>query len=79
MAPVQFWRGATLKSDDHCGARVMPVYVYTTFDDPLTKIGDTDANGINDAGQIVGSYTDKDGRTHGYIFDAKHWDHFLHC
>ena len=48
----------------------MPVYVYTTFDDPLTKIGDTDANGINDAGQIVGSYTDKDGRTHGYIFDA---------
>src|SRR5262249_25926221 len=42
----------------HRGARAMTVYNYTTLDDPLTE-GDlgTQATGINDAGQIVGTYT----------------------
>ncbi len=35
----------------------MPVYTYTTLDDPLatTTLG-TEAFGINDSGQIVGRY-----------------------
>ena len=48
----------------------MPVYTYTAFDGPSTSVGDIDVRGINDTDQIVGSYIDKDGRTHGYIFDA---------
>jgi probable HAF family extracellular repeat protein len=48
----------------------MPVYTYTTFDVPSGNIGDTFAQGINDTDQIVGWYIDKDGRTHGYIFDS---------
>ena len=37
----------------------MPVYTYTTFDDPLASGGDgTHAAGINDTGQIVGTYDD---------------------
>ena len=48
----------------------MTVYASTIFDGPSTHVGDIDARGINDLDQIVGSYTDKDGRTHGYIFDS---------
>src|SRR6266481_5237148 len=48
----------------------MTVYTYTAFNGPSTNIGDTFAQGINDTDQIVGWYIDKDGRTHGYIFDA---------
>jgi hypothetical protein len=46
------------------GACVMPVYTYTTLDDPLASAF-TSANGINDIGQIVGSYGDATGGTHG--------------
>jgi len=42
----------------------MPVYNYTTLDDPLA--GGTEAWGINDIGQIVGEYVDGSGKTHGY-------------
>jgi probable HAF family extracellular repeat protein len=36
----------------------MPIYTYTTLNDPLAgPTGGTGAYGINDAGQIVGSYT----------------------
>ena len=35
----------------------MPIYNYTTLDDPLGTNG-TIARGINDAGQIVGYYLD---------------------
>jgi hypothetical protein len=48
----------------------MTVYTSTTFDGPSTHVGDIEARGINDTDQIVGSYRDKDGRNHGYIFDA---------
>jgi probable HAF family extracellular repeat protein len=48
----------------------MTVYTSTTFDGPSTHVGDIDARGINDTDQLVGSYRDKDGRNHGYIFDA---------
>jgi probable HAF family extracellular repeat protein len=48
----------------------MTVYTSTTFDGPSTSIGGIEARGINDTDQIVGSYADKDGRYHGYIFDA---------
>src|SRR5262249_13398586 len=43
----------------------MPVYNYTTIDDPLA--GGTEAWGINDLGQIVGFYIDASGRTHGFL------------
>ena len=50
----------------------MPAYTYTTLDDPLadwsvtfsngnTISGSTTASGINNAGQIVGSYTSDNG------------------
>jgi hypothetical protein len=34
----------------------MPVYNYATLDDPLAQVLGTQAVGINDAGQIVGTY-----------------------
>jgi hypothetical protein len=37
------------------GAHVMPIYKYTTLEDPLVTT-DTRAVGINNAGQIVGEY-----------------------
>ena len=39
----------------------MPVYTYTTIDDPLGTF--TDAFGINDMGQIVGEYFDPSATT----------------
>src|SRR5438445_424812 len=48
----------------------MTVYTSTAFDGPSTHVGDIEARGINDTDQIVGWYRDKDGRDHGYIFDA---------
>jgi probable HAF family extracellular repeat protein len=48
----------------------MPVYNFSTLDDPLASGGNTFASGINDTDQIVGWYFDKDVRSHGYIFDA---------
>jgi probable HAF family extracellular repeat protein len=38
----------------------------STLDDPLAIGGGTNAHGINNAGQIVGSYTDGSG-THGFL------------
>jgi hypothetical protein len=46
----------------------MPVYTYTTLDDPLASAGfsgGTGASGINDKGQIVGTYRNASGH-HGY-------------
>ena len=42
---------------------------YTTIDDPNGMANSTEAFGINDAGQIVGSYRDSSG-THGFLRDA---------
>jgi uncharacterized membrane protein len=47
----------------------MTVYTYTTTDDPSAVTGTTEAEGINDAGQIVGDYQDAAG-PHGYIFSG---------
>src|ERR1700745_4192444 len=48
----------------------MPVYTYTTFDDPLNTSGDgTHAAGINDTGQIVGTYDDASG-VHGFLLSG---------
>src|SRR5260221_13471569 len=48
----------------------MPVYTYTTFDDPLNTSGDgTLASGINDTGQIVGTYADASG-VHGFLLSG---------
>jgi hypothetical protein len=43
----------------HRGAQIIPIYKYTTLDDPLAsgRLG-THAVGINNAGQIVGEYSD---------------------
>src|SRR5207247_4335638 len=42
---------------------------YTRIDDPLGNRA-TFANGINDAGQIVGYYRDASGREHGFLYSA---------
>ncbi len=34
----------------------MTTYTFSPIDDPLATTGGTDASGINDLGQIVGSY-----------------------
>src|SRR2546429_6878198 len=47
----------------------MPIYNYVTLDEPL-GIDGTSANGINDAGQIVGGYTDLQFRDHGFLLKA---------
>jgi hypothetical protein len=46
----------------------MPIHIFRTIDDPLAIPGrlDTTASGINDAGQIVGTYTDDSG-AHGFL------------
>src|SRR5262245_2685714 len=46
----------------------MPVYTYTTIDDPLATLG-TVASGINDMGQIVGAYRDGSGG-HGFLLSG---------
>jgi len=43
----------------------MPIYTYTTLDDPNVA-NSTRAFGINDHGQIVGSYTTADHKLHGF-------------
>jgi uncharacterized membrane protein len=43
----------------------MPVYNYTTLDDPLATTIGTVANGINATGQIVGNYYTASGE-HGF-------------
>src|SRR5205807_1064349 len=46
----------------------MPIYTYTTLDDPNVANG-TGAFGINDNGQIVGEYiTSPDGVHHGFLY-----------
>src|SRR5712692_1220951 len=50
----------------------MPVYTYTTLDDPSGNITSTSAFGINGMGQIVGNYYFADSptsipRSHGFI------------
>ena len=47
----------------------MPVYTFTTLDDPLGTNG-TEARGINDAGQVVGAYQDAAGKLHGFLYRA---------
>src|SRR5437763_11672482 len=45
----------------------MPVYTYTTLDDPSAN-NNTQAFGINASGQIVGQYTDASNHTHGFLY-----------
>src|SRR5215831_3664019 len=55
--------------DDQRGARVMPVYAFTTFDDPSGSPGSTEAWGVNDMDQIVGSYLNATG-SHGFLLSG---------
>jgi uncharacterized membrane protein len=47
----------------------MPVYTYTTLDDPLASAGNTQAYGINSTGQISGSYSNASG-AHGFLYSG---------
>src|SRR5438132_11876782 len=48
----------------------MPVYTYTTLDDPLAlATGSTSAQGINASGQIVGFYQNAGG-FHGFLYSG---------
>ena len=42
-------------------------YSFTPIDVPGSLPGTTTANGINDSGQIVGSYTDGAGMPHSFL------------
>ena len=46
----------------------MPVYTYTTIDDPRANFR-TDPTAINDAGTIVGTYVDLTGN-HGFLYSG---------
>ena len=46
----------------------MPIYTYTTLDDPNVA-NSTRAFGINDMGQIVGTYNDDSG-IHGFLLSG---------
>src|SRR5262249_41823721 len=48
----------------------MPVYNYTTIDDPLDTGTMLPLGGlaINNSGQIVGNYTDSNGTVHGFLY-----------
>src|SRR5437016_1835731 len=46
----------------------MPVITFGTLADDPSGIASTLAEGINGLGQIVGSYNDASGRTHGFIY-----------
>ena len=43
--------------------------VFTTVNDPNGVLGTTNVFGVNDSGDIVGSYTDASGVTHGFVAD----------
>ena len=43
---------------------------YTTLDHPLAAPASTVAQGINNAGQIVGYYVGSDGKTHGFLYSG---------
>src|SRR5262249_61333163 len=47
----------------------MPIHIFNTFDDPLAFIGRTQAFGVNDADEIVGSYQDATGQ-HGFLLSG---------
>ena len=47
----------------------MPVYTYTTLDDPLATNG-TVAHGINGMGQIVGTYNPDASSSHPFLYSA---------
>src|SRR5436190_8143430 len=47
----------------------MPVNVFTMIDDPAGPDG-TFANGINDAGQIVGQFRDASNFAHGFLLSG---------
>jgi probable HAF family extracellular repeat protein len=46
----------------------MPIYTYTTLDDPLASGPSTVADGINGSGQIVGGYGDSSFHRHGFLY-----------
>jgi probable HAF family extracellular repeat protein len=45
----------------------MTTYTFSTITDPFGVNGNSVATGINDAGQIVGYYSDSKGATHGFL------------
>src|SRR6516164_3222373 len=47
----------------------MPVYNYTTFDDPAANTGTTQPFGVNDTDQIVGGYQNGSG-LHGFLLSG---------
>src|SRR5262249_45362604 len=58
------------KGHDQRGARVMPIHIFDTFNDPSDITGTTVASGVNDADQIVGRYRDATGTPHGFLLSG---------
>src|SRR5438477_8670953 len=67
---VVFWSGGAFAfAVAVTGAAQTPSYTFSPIDYPSATAGTTVARGINDAGQIVGFFSDGAG-THGFIRDS---------
>jgi uncharacterized membrane protein len=51
----------------------MPIYTYTTLDDPLAGPQGPAANGINASGQILGVYSGASFRGHGFFCSGSNY------
>jgi probable HAF family extracellular repeat protein len=48
----------------------MPIFTsYSNFSDPNASSGGTVATAINNAGEVVGYYTNNHGAEHGFIYE----------
>ena len=52
------------------GTALAAAYTFTPVDVPFAGVTETDANGVNNSGQIVGSYEGQDGIEHGYLYSS---------
>jgi autotransporter passenger strand-loop-strand repeat protein/probable HAF family extracellular repeat protein len=48
-------------------------YNFTELNDPSARSGTTAAFGINSGGEVVGTYTDIQGKYHGFIYNGATW------
>lgn len=67
FAALLTWRAASASG----------AFTYTTIDHPLAGVGGTVPNDI-EGSQIVGSYLDAAGVTHGFLFDGGTWSTLDH-
>ena len=60
-----------------CATAASGAFTYTTIDHPLAGVGGTVPNDI-EGSQIVGSYLDASGVSHGFLYDGATWSTLDH-